>query len=734
MPDDFDKAVRLHEQGRLQEAALAYQALLARNPDHADALHLLGVATLQTGDARRAADLIGRAAALAPDAAAFHANLAEAHRVLGRLDEAAACCRTALRLQPEYPEAANNLGLVLLAQGDAAAAAGQFRAALGLRPDNAILHNNLGNALRVAGDAVGAVAAFRRAVEIDAAFAEAHGNLGQLLLEQHARQEALLHCQEAVRLRPDLPEAQNNLGNVLRDLGRLDEAKTCYLAALRVNPRLGLTHNNMAQALQEEGDLRGALAWYQRALRWEPNAPRIHANLASALEEQGRFEPAAERYRAALRLEPHFAEAHNGLGFVLHQQDRFAEAMTEYREVIRLRPSFAPGHCNLGDLLEELGDLKAAEACYRTALRHDPELPTAHAQLATLLRGKLPEADLAALHRELARPHLPVGKRLALHFGLAHVLDGRGDYDGAAENLRQGNDLCQTLWRAQGQSYDPAEHTAFVDRLIAACTPEFFARTRGFGVESERPVFIVGLPRSGTTLTEQILASHPRVYGAGELNLLKQDFDALPGAVAADLPPVECLARLDDKAARQLATAHLARLAERDAAADRVVDKMPENYLYLGLLAVLFPRARIIHCRRDLRDVAVSCWMTHFRHIRWAADHEHIAARFADYRRIMGHWRRGLPAPVLEVDYEETVADLEGVARRLVSWCGLEWDPACLAFHETARPVRTASVTQVRQPVYSRSVARWKHYEAHLAPLMDRLDLLDDSRAAAPTP
>jgi hypothetical protein len=153
----------------------------------------------------------------------------------------------------------------------------------------------------------------------------------------------------------------------------------------------------------------------------------------------------------------------------------------------------------------------------------------------------------------------------------------------------------------------------------------------------------------------------------------------------------------------------------------RITDKMPDNYLYLGLIATLFPRAKLIHCRRDLRDVAVSCWMTNFRQIRWACDPEAIVGRFGAYRRLMGHWRQVLPVPLLEVDYEETVADLEGVARRLAAGCGLAWEPACLAFHETRRPVRTASVTQVRQPIYKKSVARWKHYENALGALFAQL-------------
>ncbi len=255
--------------------------------------------------------------------------------------------------------------------------------------------------------------------------------------------------------------------------------------------------------------------------------------------------------------------------------------------------------------------------------------------------------------------------------------------------------------------------------MIAVCTPEFFARVRGFGLESDVPVFVAGLPRSGTTLIEQILASHSRVFGGGEIALAGDTLAAL-GGEAAD--PLEGLRRMDRPTAQRLAARHLERLRALHPAALRIIDKTLDNYLHLGLLAALFPRAKFIHCRRDLRDVAVSCWMTRFQGLRWASDQQHIASRFHEYRRLMEHWRKVLPAPLLEVDYEETVANLEGVARRLVAWCGLEWEPGCLEFHRGKRVVRTASSVQVRQPLYATSLQRWRHYEHALASLFARLE------------
>jgi len=309
-----------------------------------------------------------------------------------------------------------------------------------------------------------------------------------------------------------------------------------------------------------------------------------------------------------------------------------------------------------------------------------------------------------------------------LHFGLAQALDARGEYAEAAEHLARANALQKSEWRKRGREYDARAYEFLVKRMIEVCTPDFFQRVRGFGLESQLPVFVLGLPRSGTTLIEQVLASHSQVFGAGEIALASGSMAALGGQGAN---VIEGLRQLDRPTARRLAARHLARLRALNGTALRVVDKTPDNYFYLGLLTSLFPRATIIHCRRELRDVAVSCWMTQFKEIRWTNDQEQMASHFHAYQRMMEHWRKVLPAPLLEVDYEETVADLEGVARKLVAWCGLAWEPGCLEFHRTKRPVRTSSAAQVRQPVYRTSVGRWKHYEQALASLFARLESAD---------
>jgi tetratricopeptide (TPR) repeat protein len=726
---DLSTALRHHRQGELAQAVEIYERILRRAPEHPDALHLLGVAAHQQGDHARAIELIGRAVAISPSEVSYHCNLGEAYRLSGQLQLAAGCMRTARAIDPDSADAANGLGLVLAAQGQPAAAAAEYEAALALNPRFALAHVNLGNVFVQQGKTDEALAQFRRAVELAPNLAVARSNLGQLLLERRQVEEALRLCEEAVRLRPTMAEGHNNLGNVYRALGRLTEAKAAYTEALRLSPDTAMIANNLGQALQEEGRIDDAVKWYRTALRREPDSARFHTNLASALAEQDEYEEAVEHYRRAIELHPDYAEALQGLGFIRHERGEFDAAVEHYREALRLKPGLAEAHHSIGMIAEELGDFQEAEARFREALRLDPRNAACHSALAVLLRKRLPEEDLAAMRRLLAEPRLGDGRRCALHLGLAQVCDDRGEYAEAAEHLRIGKALDLAGRQRRGRVYNPAAHTAFVDQVISAFTPDYFARVRGWGLDTERPVFVFGLPRSGTTLVEQILASHSAVHGAGELRLVRGDFEVLAGPnpprrgrkreIEAEV--FAAIGQLTRDDVKKVAERHLEKLTELHATAQRVTDKIPDNYLFLGLLVTMFPRAKFVHCRRDLRDIAVSCWITHFRQINWASSPDHIAARFREYRRVMDHWDLVNPVPILTVDYENAVANLEEEARRLVDWCGLPWEPACLAFHETVRPVRTASVTQVRQPIYSKSVARWQRYTASLGPLFEQL-------------
>ena len=650
----------------------------------------MGVIAAQTGNYEIALQCIATAIQWKGDVASFHNNLGEAYRALCRFSEAEACCRRALELKPDYAEAQNNLGVALKEQGKLAEAVACYRRALELKPNYAEAHGNLGVAFKEQGKVAEMMACYRRALELKPDHAATHNNLGVALKEQGKLAEAVACFGRALELKPGYAMAYSNLGNALKDQGKREEAVACFGLALELDPNYAEAHSNLGIALKENGKLEEAVAAFRRALELKPDSPEVHCNLGVALKEQAKLDDALACWRRALELKPDFTEVYG----------------------------------NMGGAWEEMGDFQAAEDAFRAALQQNPRFPLAHYKLAELLGGKLPEDDLARQCSLLKESDLSDAQRTLLHFGIGRVLDARGADAEAADHFARGNALQMSDGRSRGCRYDPQVYEALTTHIIAACTPDFFQRVRNFGLESELPVFVVGLPRSGTTLIEQILASHSQVFGAGEITLAHEtvaDLSALarPAAVAATRDPqagspcaasglsepgttlplqamdevagacadlIVGLRRLDRSTARRLAQRHLDGLRALAPTASRIVDKMPENYLFLGVLAALFPRAKFIHCRRDLRDVAVSCWTTHFEEVRWASDPGHIALRFHQYQRVMEHWRRVLPAPLLDVDYEETVADLETAARRLVAWCGLQWEPACLEFHRVNRP------------------------------------------------
>jgi tetratricopeptide (TPR) repeat protein len=716
--DLFAHATEMHKEGKIDAALASFAKILAREPAHALALHWIGFIHNQRREYDLAVEVLKRAIVERPGTPSFHLTLAESFRNLGQLPRAVGCCRTALKLSPDYPEALCTLGLSIQALGRPGDAVGHFRRALELRPGFAQAHRDLAMVLRELGQHDLALEHLRRAVELAPRYPAARSGLSLVLLDRGQPEEALVHSQEAVRLQPDLAIHHHNLGNALQRLDRWDEARGAYLEALRLDPDLAHSHLQIGMTLRVDGRLAEAEPWFKQAVELEPENAWFWEQLADLQMERQEHGAAIPCWERAIELAAkERAGPYISLGWSLQEDGRLADAAQQYRTALRLAPEAVMAHINQGAIHEELGEMAEAEAAYRTAARVQPSFGLAFARLGTLLRARLPDADLAALKERLADPEASPQARARLLFALGLVLDARREYPRAAECARLANALNMQVARGP-RGYTPDLHAQYVESVIREFTTELFEQVAGGGSQDLRPVFVFGLPRSGTTLVEQILASHSRISGAGELKLARQSFDAIPSVLESPGPALETISRLNPLAVGRLAEQHLDRLASaaQSQPADRIVDKMPDNYIYLGLLAAMFPKAVFIHCRRDLRDVALSCWTTDFRpeNIPWASDPAHIGSRFEQYLRLMEHWRRVLPAPIHEVSYEGTVADLEGVARSLLAACGLEYEPECLEFHRTKRRVKTASLGQVRQPIYARSVGRWKNYETEL--------------------
>ncbi len=679
----------------------------------------------QCGHHARAIELIEQSIAIRPDNASYHANLGEVQRSLKHYVPAAASCRRALSLKPDYPEALNNFGLILHEMGQNEEAIALLDAALTLQPDFALAQNNKGSALRALGRVAEAIEAYRAAIVLEPTLGRAHANLAQILTDRGEPAEALAHAREAVKHQPDLSAGHNSLGNVLRALGRGVEAAGAYAEAVRLQPDLAVAHANLGLVLLQAGKSDAALAHFQKAVELSPDDPAAHQQLAEAHVSADDWAAAIPCLERLVALEPANPDAHSRLGLAYQNDERYTKAEVVYLRALELQPDHLDARLNLGSLHEELGRMAEAEACFREAEACHPHASSPLVRRALLLRGKLPASDRDRLRFELYKRQ-EAGLRSNLLFALAQVADARGDYAEAAACLEPANGLARDVRRGRGETYDADEHSRHVDKVIAAFPPEVFRRLAGAGDPSARPVFVFGLPRSGTTLVEQVLSSHSHVFGAGELRLMNKALTDLPTEDVTDGQP-PTLDALDAEGLRKFARGYQDGVRERldrqdrDTRPERVVDKMPDNYGCLGLIALMFPNATLIHVRRDVRDVAVSCWMTLFRSIRWADDQGDLIRRILDYRRLMDHWRAVLPRPVHEVRYECLVDDFEAEARRLVATCGLEWEPACLRFHETVRPARTASFAQVRQPLYRQSLGRWRAYEPYLSPLFESL-------------
>jgi tetratricopeptide (TPR) repeat protein len=480
---------------------------------------------------------------------------------------------------------------------------------------------------------------------------------------------------------PDCAELHFTLGNVLAALSRLGDAAINYERALVLNPNFAEAHNNLGLVLMQKGDLNGASGCYERALAIKANYVEAHNNAGIALMEQGEFNSAVAHYKRAVELKPEYAEAHNNLGIVLMEQGELDQASACYERALELKRDYAEAHYN-------------------------------RAELTTVQRGDAIHNELESLSAGV--DCLPEHRRPYIHFAMAKALDDIGDHARAFDQMLTGN----ALKRSQ-IDYDETQTLDVFCRICDVFQANLFDRLQGAGDPSSAPIFVLGMPHSGSTLIEQILASHPDVHGAGEMSHLHviahDEATSYPAFISA----------LDANGVRRLGEAYLARLPEIPCGKTRITDKRPLNFLHVGLIRLILPNARIIHSTRNPVDTCLSCFSKLFTHeMQFTYNLEELGRYYRHYTELMAHWRSVLPPnAMLDVSYEHVVDDCEGQTRRLLDYCGLHWDDRCLDFHKTRRPVASASAVQVRQPLYRRSVDRWRRYEQSLRPLLNELDI-----------
>ncbi|MFA6283338.1 MAG: sulfotransferase [Desulfurivibrionaceae bacterium] len=676
-------ATQHHGAGRPAQAEMLLRQILQAQPGHPFALHLLGVIAHQAGKTEEAVRLIGQSIGQLPTVGQFHSNLGEMCRILKRLDEAVAHGEKAVALDPASATAHSNLGVAYYDCKKLDKAEACQQRALILNPNLAPALNNMGSILRDRKDKEGAIGYYRRALAAAPQHLESISNLGAVLTETEQPEEAVKVLLQAIRLHPGYAEAHCNIGTTFLVLEQFDKATAGFTRALALKPDYPEAYLGLARVRQEHKELHEAEALVQKALALAPEKPEAYSLLGEIYAESGYPDKAEQAYARALER----------------------------------NPDLLSGHLGTGHLLMEQGRMEAAEASFRHSLSLDPANLGPRLALAQVKKVKEGDENMTALVQAAEKLDTMLETRaMTLHFALGKCYDDTKQYDLAMVHFLQG---CR-LKRKRTQ-YDPVDNDKVRQNICEFFSRETIERLRGEGCPSDLPIFVLGMPRSGTTLTEQIIASHPLVHGAGELPDLLA-LAAKPKEGGIDGYPLS-LAGITKQELKELGQRYVDGLKARQPEAKHITDKMPANFNCIGLIHLMLPNAKIIHVKRNPVDTCLSGFTRLFNKSQYHSyDLAEIGRYYRNYAILMEHWRKVLPAgSFYEVQYENMVADHESEARALLAYCNLPWDDACLDFHKTKRNIRTASVTQVRQPIYTSSVERWRKYEAHLGPLLAAL-------------
>ncbi len=683
-----EMAGQLYQRGQYAHAERVCRQIINSRPANADAHNILGVSLQALGGNDQAVDMLKRAIKLNPAAASYYANLGEVLRKAGRVEEAEEALNEAVRIDPDNAQAHNNLGIAKYELRKFSEAVDSYRRALEKKPEMAEAANNLGNALRMTGDIDGAIQAY----------------------------------QDALTYRANYAEAYNNLGTLLQQDGKIEEAEHALRKAIQQNPHYVEAHNNLASLFAAQKQEVEALRILGDALKFAPKNVQTLLLTARIQMRRSNIQAAEQAAKLALREDPEHADALAIMGQVYHETDRYDEAIEVLDKSLAKRPDNPEALNFYGVALKSVGRLDEARDYIMKALKLNDTMYGAYANLNDLVDfSKGPgeelfnriEAILETVSDSETDAFIP------LHFAYAKALDDRGQPEKALEHYIIGG----RLKRAQ-LDYKEGETVSFFDGIREAFPKEVFENRKYAGLDDDRMVFIVGMPRSGSTLVEQILSSHPDIYGAGEVKYLSRAL----GQIRDRFPSLprfpDMVGKFGPAQFELVAKSYQEQIGQGAGDAKRITDKLLTNYFFLGLINLLFPKAKAIHTRRDPVDTCLSGFTKLFKDdMPHSYDLGELGRYYGKYRELMEYWETVLPEGFLTtVDYEDVVADTEKQAKRLIKFLGLPWDPKCVDFHKSDRPVKTASVAQVRKPIYKTSVKRWKKYGAGLQPLVDAID------------
>ncbi|PCJ85935.1 MAG: hypothetical protein COA54_09990 [Thiotrichaceae bacterium] len=699
---------------------------LEESPKNTDALYVSGLAYLFTGQFEKSIHHLKRAIKQNPNNAQYIANLGISYLRSDDIDAAITNLKQAIDMQPDYEMARYNIGSAYIKNQQAELAIDHFKSLTELQPENADYLCALADAIRETGQWLHSIKLYKKTLELDTNHCRAHTNMGPLMMHLGQFDYAVTHCLRAIELRPEQTLARKNLGDCYVQMELLDDAMEAYADAFDIDENNVELIVAIGNIWLETADFSEASSWFQKAHQLDDENALALCGLAHIQRELGNLQQALDILQPLLEKEPENIEVLHHLSDTLWDDGDAETALRYLKIILKLQPHRSALYAKIGHILSSAGDIDGALQHYNTALKQNPRCIPVLNGLATTQRGKLETRHVETIQNLLnsgtTNTKLKPGNHAALHNALAFYFDGNKQFKVAAEHMRQANDFQWQHKKIRGWQYHTQRHEDHISQLIQIFTPRYFKQIATYGSTDNTPVFIVGMPRSGTTLTEQILARHKNVLGIGERNFASQAFNQYTNI--NNQIKLEQLKNITGQEVKQLSQNYLDKLhalvrQSNETNITRVIDKMPDNYNMIGWILTLFPNAKIIHLQRDLADVALSCWMMQFGTIRWACHKEHISHRIQQYQRIMQHWREVLPDKFIETSYEQLVNNQKEESIRLIEYIGLEWDENCLKFYESERLIRTASMTQVRQPIHKKSIHRWKAYQPFIAGLFD---------------
>ncbi len=590
----------------------------------------------------------------------------------------------------------------------------------------------------------------RQAIDLAPTFAKPHEDLGVALMHQNRIEDAIPVLQKATRLDPTLELAWLSLGKGLammgkgkeadeafeksfnlnperkklalaaehHQAGRVEEAARLYKEVLRDNPKNVDALRMLGIMAYAASDIDEAERLFRRAVELAPDFVNAIVDLGNTLKEQSRYEEAIDCFRKAIKLEPTNVKAHYQLASTLSPAALTYDAIESYERVLELRPRHAGAKLGLGHMLKTVGRQEDAVQAYRDCIELKPDKGETYWSLANLKTYKLTDEDIREMEARAEKKGIGDESHVNFLFALAKAYEDRGEFDRAWEYYSRGNATRRML-----EHYDPVGAEVKNDAIIEVFSKEFVERSSGLGHPDKAPIFVVGLPRSGSTLIEQILASHSMVEGTSELPYVQQVARTLDRNRADGINYPQALLELEEKHFKALGQDYMQRAQmHRLEGTPHFIDKMPNNFPSVGFIHLMLPNAKIIDARRYPLDSCLSCYRQLFGQGQpFTYDLTDIGEYFLQYQRLMDHWHDVMPGRILTVQYEDVVTDFETQVRRLIDYCELPWEDACLRFHDTDRPVRTASSEQVRQPIYTRSVHFWRNHEKNLGELVEVL-------------